>query len=435
LNEHGQLPPPDAVRIEELVNYFPYDYLPPMGAEPFTAHMEVSQCPWRTDHRLARIAIKGREIKSDRRPASNLVFLLDVSGSMNEPNKLPLVKKGMRMLVEQLGETDRVAIVTYAGNAGLVLASTSGDEKAKITAALDELQSGGSTAGAAGIKLAYEIARENFIEKGVNRVLLCTDGDFNVGVSDEGGLVRLAEEEAKNHVFLSILGFGMGNLNDSMLEQVSGKANGLYAFIDTEKEARKVLVEQISGTLVTIAKDVKIQIEFNPAKVKGYRLIGYENRILAAEDFNDDTKDAGEIGAGHNVTALYEIVPAEAKVEVDAAEIDELKYQQPAALTDAADSDELLTLKLRYKQPDGDKSSLISFPVDDDTQRFADASDDFQFAASVASFGMLLRGSRYAGEATLEGILETASESVGDDQWGYRAEFVELVKKAKELGR
>ncbi len=430
---HRQLPPPDAVRIEELVNYFPYDYLGPMGAHPFAAHMEVSECPWRPEHRLARIAIKGREIKTDRRPLSNLVFLLDVSGSMNEANKLPLVIKGMKMLVGELGENDRVAIVVYAGAAGLVLPSTSGDEKETILAALDKLQAGGSTAGAEGIKLAYQTARDNFIDGGVNRVLLCTDGDFNVGVSDTGGLVRMAEEEAKNNVFLSILGFGMGNHNDSMLEQVSGKANGAYAFIDTEKEARKVLVEQLSGTLVTIAKDVKIQVEFNPAKVQGYRLIGYENRVLAAEDFNDDKKDAGEIGAGHTVTALYEIVPADAKVDVDAADVDALKYQRPAQLTDEADSDELLTLKLRYKQPDGDKSTLISFPVDDNTQRFSEATDDFQFAAAVASFGMLLRDSAYSGNATYDAVSEIAAASVGEDEWGYRSEFLELVKQAKEL--
>jgi Ca-activated chloride channel family protein len=339
----------------------------------------------------------------------------------------------MTMLVEQLGENDRVAICVYASAAGMVLPSTRGDEKETIIAALDKLQAGGSTAGGAGIKLAYQVARDNFIEGGVNRVLLCTDGDFNVGLSDTGGLVRMAEDQAKNNVFLSILGFGMGNHNDAMLEQVSGKANGAYAFIDTEKEARKVLVEQLAGTLVTIAKDVKIQVEFNPAKVKGYRLIGYENRVLAAEDFNDDKKDAGEIGAGHTVTALYEIVPVDAKVDVDAADVDALKYQQPAKLTAAADSLELLTLKLRYKQPQGDKSTLISFPVDDDTQRFSEASDDFQFAAAVASFGMLLRGSAYSGNATYDAVSEIAAASVGDDQWGYRGEFLELVKQAKEL--
>ena len=431
----GRLPPTDAVRIEELVNYFPYDYLPPMGADPFTAHMEVAECPWRPEHRLARIAIKGREIKRDARPDSNLVFLLDVSGSMNQANKLPLVQRGMRMLIEQLGERDRVAIVTYAGKAGLVLPSTPGDEKAKITGAIDDLQPGGSTAGAAGIELAYKIALENFVEEGVNRVLLCTDGDFNVGTSNMGDLVRLAEKQAKENVFLSILGFGMDNLNDAMLEQVSGKANGTYAFIDTETEARKVLVDQMSGTLVTIAKDVKIQVEFNPAKVKGYRLVGYENRVLAAEDFNDDKKDAGEIGAGHTVTALYEIVPADAKAQVDAAEVDELKYQKPAALTAAADSDELLTLKLRYKQPDGNKSTLMSFPVDDNDQAFGETSEDFQFASAVASFGMLLRGSRYAGNATLEAVEEIAASSLGEDEWGYRAEFVELVQKAKAVGK
>jgi Ca-activated chloride channel family protein len=430
----GQLPPPDAVRIEELVNYFPYDYLAPMGDEkPFTAHMEVCECPWKPEHRLARIAIKGKEIKADKRPVSNLVFLIDVSGSMNEPNRLPLVIKGMKMLVEQLGEHDRVAMVVYAGAAGLVLPSTPGNERKTIIDALEKLSAGGSTAGGEGLKLAYQTAKDNFIEGGTNRVLLCTDGDFNVGVSDTAGIVRMAEEEAKNRVFLSILGFGIGNLNDSMLEQVANKANGMYAFIDTENEARKVLVEQLSGTLVTIAKDVKIQIEFNPKKVAAYRLIGYENRLLAAEDFNDDTKDAGEIGAGHNVTALYEIVPAAAETDVKTPEVDELKYQTGPSLTKAADSDELLTLKLRYKMPDGDTSWLQSFPVSDNTQRFSHASDDFQFAAAVASFGMLLRGSAYKGNATFDAVHEIAGAALGEDEAGYRKEFLTLVEKAKAL--
>ena len=431
----GRLPPPDSVRIEELVNYFHYDYLGPMAKHPFEADMEVCECPWQPEHRIARIAIQGRDMERDKRPPSNLVFLLDVSGSMNQANKLPLVKRGMEMLVDELGENDRVAIVVYAGAAGLVLPSTPGNEKAKIKAALDELHAGGSTAGAAGIKLAYETALENFIEDGVNRVLLCTDGDFNVGTSSTGGLVRMAEENAKRDVFLSILGFGMGNHNDSMLEQVSGKANGMYAFIDTENEARKVLVEQLSGTLVTIAKDVKIQIEFNPAKVQGYRLIGYENRILAAEDFNDDQKDAGEIGAGHSVTALYQIVPVGAPPIFRERNVDDLKYQDKPEPNEASDSNELLTLKLRYKEPDGEASTLISFPIEDNTQRFGEASDDFQFAASVASFGMLLRGSKFVGNATYDSVLETARESAGEDPWGYRKEFVGLVERAKELKR
>ncbi|MCA9269827.1 MAG: DUF3520 domain-containing protein, partial [Planctomycetales bacterium] len=357
----------------------------------------------------------------------------DVSGSMNDANKLPLVKRGMQMLVEQLGENDRVAIAVYAGAAGLVLPSTPGDQKETILAALDRLNAGGSTAGAAGIKLAYQVARDNFIKGGVNRVILCTDGDFNVGASGTGELVQMAETEAQDGVFLSILGFGIGNLNDSMLEQVSGKANGMYAFIDTENEARKVLVEQMSGTLVTIAKDVKIQIEFNPAKVNAYRLIGYENRILAAEDFNDDKKDAGEIGAGHTVTALYEIVPTDSASELTTPPVDELKYQADRALTEAAKSDELLTLKLRYKQPDGDTSSLMSFPVDDAALKFGETSKDFQFAAAVASFGMLLRGSQFAGDSNFDAVLEIATAGAERDPWGYRKEFLEIVKRAKEL--
>ena len=431
LMEYEQLPPPDAVRIEELLNYFPYDYLGPMGPHPFAARMDVTRCPWQPEHRLARVAIKGREIELDQRPASNLVFLIDTSGSMNDSNKLPLVVKGMKMLVKQLGPTDRVAIVVYASSAGVVLPSTPGDQKKKILDALDSLHAGGSTAGGAGIKRAYQAARDNFIEGGVNRVLLCTDGDFNVGVADTGGLVRLAEAEADQGVFLSILGFGIGNLNDAMLEQVSGRANGTYAFIDTENEARKVLVEQMGGTLVTIAKDVKIQVEFNPARVKAYRLIGYENRLLAAEDFNDDKQDAGEIGAGHAVTALYELVPAHAQGELHTPDVDDLKYQQDRELTDAAASDELLTLKLRYKEPDGETSKLLQFPVTDDVQPFSDADDDFRFAAAVASFGMLLRDSEHAGDATYDAVEAIAAGSLGDDRWGYRKEFVEMVQRAK----
>jgi Ca-activated chloride channel family protein len=352
---------------------------------------------------------------------------------MNEANKLPLVIRGLEMLTRELTKNDRVAIVVYAGAAGLVLPSTSGDEQEAILAALKKLEAGGSTAGAEGINLAYKTAEENFIDAGVNRVILCTDGDFNVGVSDTGSLVRLAEEQAKKNIFLSILGFGIGNLNDEMLEQVSNQANGMYAFIDTENEARKVLVEQMSGTLVTIAKDVKIQIEFNPAKVAAYRLIGYENRILAAEDFNDDKKDAGEIGAGHTVTALYEIVPVIAKAKPAVSTVDALKYQRPSELTEAAESDELLTLKLRYKTPEGEKSTLLSEPVDDSTEPFGKVSDDFKFAAAVASFGMLLRGSEYSGDATMDAVLEIASDGAKHDPWGYRKEFLEIVKRAKEL--
>jgi Ca-activated chloride channel family protein len=443
LLEHRMLPPPDAVRIEELVNYFDYDYDGPADEHPFAAHLEAAECPWNTKHRLVRIALKGREME-EKRPASNLVFLLDVSGSMDEPNKLPLVQKGMSMLVRQLGENDRVAIVVYAGAAGLVLPSTPGSDQPAILESINRLHAGGSTNGGEGIRLAYQTALDHLIAGGVNRVILCTDGDFNVGVTSTGEITRLAEEHAKAGVYLSVLGFGMGNHNDAMLEEISNKANGNYAFIDTESEARKVLVEQMNGTLVTIAKDVKIQVEFNPAQVAAYRLLGYENRILAAEDFNDDKKDAGEIGAGHTVTALYEIVPAEKgkrdeqPAETDKAAtppaVDDLKYQSTRKLTKEAKSSELLTLKLRYKQPDADTSTLMSMPLAKSDARFAAASRDFQFAASVAAFGMILRGSQFKGDATLDAVEEIAESAKGDDRFGYRGEFLGLVKAAKTLG-
>jgi Ca-activated chloride channel family protein len=433
LMQQGVMPRPDAVRIEELVNYFTYDYAPPTGNTPFAAHLEVAECPWAPAHRLVRIGIKGKDIDRGERPTSNLVFLLDVSGSMNRPNKLPLVKQGMKMLVDQLSENDSVAIVVYAAATGLVLDSTTGDHKQVILDALDRLNAGGSTNGGAGIQLAYQTALDRFVQGGVNRVILCTDGDFNVGVTGTDQLVRLAEQNAKTGVFLSVLGFGMGNHNDAMLEQISGKGNGNYAFIDTETEARKVLVEQMAGTLVTIAKDVKIQVEFNPQQVAAYRLIGYENRILAAQDFNDDKKDAGEIGAGHTVTALYEIVPAGANTDVRVPAVDELRYQTKGQANEAAASGELLTLKMRFKQPDGDTSSKLEFPARDEGKRFGQASKDFRFAAAAAAFGMLLRDSQHKGNVTYAGVLEIATESATGDTSGYRDEFLKMVAKAKEL--
>ncbi len=432
LLSEGRLPPPDAVRIEELINYFDYDYAGPDDDVPFAAHVEVTACPWKAGHRLVRIALKGKEIPAEQRPASNLVFLLDVSGSMGSPDKLPLLKEGMKLLAKQLREQDRVAIVVYAGSEGLVLPSTSGAQQATIIDALNRLQAGGSTNGGAGIELAYRIARENFIRDGVNRVLLCTDGDFNVGTTSQGALQRVVEEKARSGVFLSVLGFGRGNLNDAMMETISNKGNGNYAYIDGVGEARKVLVEQIGGTLVTIAKDVKIQIEFNLALAVAYRLIGYENRILAAEDFNDDKKDAGEIGAGHTVTALYEVVPP--GMEVDLPSVDSLKYQAPAKLSqDQPATDELLTLKLRYKQPDADVSKLLQFPVADSDASFGQASGELQFASAVASFGMLLRNSQHKGTATYDAVLEIATASKGADEHGYRSEFLEMVRRAKVL--
>ncbi len=431
----GHLPRPDAVRIEELLNYFDYDYAPPSADDkhPFAARATVTACPWNKEHRLARIALKGKTMNKDERPACNLVFLLDTSGSMNAPNKLPLVIDGMQMLLKQLDEKDQVAITVYAGSAGLVLDSTKATKRKKIRKALTQLSAGGSTNGGAGIALAYQTARDNFIADGVNRVILCTDGDFNVGTTGTDELVRMVEQEAKGGVFLSVLGFGMGNHNDAMLEKVSGRGNGNYAFIDNDKEAHKVLVDQTSGTLVTIAKDVKLQVEFNPTHVSSYRLIGYENRVLAKEDFNDDKKDAGEIGAGHAVTALYEIVPAGVEADASRPKVDDLKYQKDLKPTEAADSDEMLTLKLRYKQPDGDTSTLVEFPVVDEGGKFKDADVDVRFAAAVAGFGMQLRRSEYAGNWTLNEVLKAAQEAKGEDKYELRAEFVELVRKAKEL--
>ncbi|QDU88139.1 von Willebrand factor [Pirellulimonas nuda] len=453
LLEGGRLPPPDAVRLEEFVNYFGYDYSGPevdseaapspgpspqggRGDVPFASHIEVAGCPWAPTHRLVRIGLKGRELAADKRPLSNLVFLIDVSGSMQDSNKLPLVVEGFKALVRELGENDRVAIVVYASSEGLALDSTPGDQQDKILAALGQLAAGGSTAGGAGIELAYKIAEDHKIAGGCNRVILCTDGDFNVGTTSTAALQRMVEEKAKETgVFLSVCGFGRGNLNDAMMETVSNKGNGSYYYVDGMREARRVFVDGLTGTLVTIAKDVKIQVEFNPAQVAGYRLLGYENRMLRTEDFNDDTKDAGEIGAGHTVTALYEIVPTGASVP--AGEVDELKYQpkKPEAPADAGGkpSDELLTLKMRYKQPESDTSSKLEWAVKDGGNSFAEASKYTQFAAAVASFGMLLRGSEYAGDATLDAVLEIAASATGDDPKGERAEFLDIVRAAKRI--
>ncbi len=430
----NQRPPADAVRIEELVNYFPYDYAPPTGNVPFAASLEVADAPWAPEHRLVRIGLKGREVSDAQRPAANLVFLLDVSGSMNQPNKLPLLKQSLRLLVNKLRPDDRVAIAVYAGSSGLVLPSTSAAQQGAIIDALENLRAGGSTNGAMGIHLAYDIAKANFIPGGVNRVILATDGDFNVGTTSEGELVRLIEEKAKSGVFLSVLGFGMGNLKDGTLEQLADKGNGNYAYIDTLAEARKTLVEQAGGTLVTIAKDVKIQVEFNPLKVAAYRLIGYENRVLAKEDFNNDAVDAGEIGAGHTVTALYEIVPVGAPLPDSTGAVDALKYQRPAAVV-MNDRAELLTVKIRYKEPAGDVSSKLEFPLVDAGVRFADASPDFKFATAVAGFGMALRDSPHKGQLTLAQVTEWGRAGLGQDAGGYRTEFLSLVDTAGSLLR
>ncbi|MDD3275497.1 MAG: von Willebrand factor type A domain-containing protein [Kiritimatiellales bacterium] len=431
LNE-GRLPPKDAVRIEEMINYFDYNYAPPRGNVPFATHMELSRCPWNEEHKLVRIGLKGRVIEQAARPPLNLVFLLDVSGSMNQENKLPLVQRAMTMLAQQLDKRDHVAIVVYAGSSGLVLPPTSGANSRTIIAALKRLKAGGGTNGGQGIQLAYSTALENFNKDGVNRVILCTDGDFNIGVTQGGDLNRLIEEKAKSGIFLSVLGFGTGNTKDSTMEQLADRGNGNYAYIDTFNEARKVLVDQMSGTLVTIAKDVKIQVEFNPARVAGYRLIGYENRMLATEDFNDDKKDAGEIGAGHTVTALYEIIPAGQPVN-NTPDIDDLKYQPTASDALAGNSGELLTVKLRYKEPDGDISAKLEFPLMDTARSFSETSPDFRFATAVAGFGMLLRDSDYKGTLTCEQVLEWAARSQGNDEFGYRREFIDLVRKAGTL--
>ena len=516
LNQN-QLPPRDAVRIEELLNYFTYDYAPPTGAHPFAAHVEVAGCPWAPEHRLVRVGLKGRELKADKRPPSNFVFLIDVSGSMSPVTRLPLIKQSLRALVKRMTENDRVAMVVYASSSGTVLESTSAVNKEVILAAIDRLEAGGSTNGGEGIQRAYDLAVANFIKGGVNRVLLCTDGDFNVGITDRGQLLRLIEEKAKSGVFLTTLGVGDDNFKDATLQQLADKGNGNYHYLDSVEEGHKVLVEQMNATLVTIAKDVKIQIEFNPAQASAYRLIGYEKRILAKQDFNNDAKDAGEIGAGHTVTALYEVVPpgvqlrgdvdplkyqvntdntARSKIEELSARLnqklaelealkaerakrearptemkiatrtpaewheiraalaknlEELKRVKPVDAARVASNEEqirvmdkilgqlghlrteLLTLKLRYKAPDGDKSTLMEIPVTDSGAKLARASADFKFASAVASFGMVLKDSAFKGTATFDSALELAQEGKGDDTHGYRAEFINLLGKAKAL--
>lgn len=428
-------PPPDAVRIEELINYFSYDYpVPDKGGHPFSVTTELAPAPWQSQHYLVRIGLKGYEIPWEERPPSNLVFLVDVSGSMEDANKLGLVKQALGELTQRFDRRDRVAIVVYAGSSGLALPSTTADNQETIQHALNNLQAGGSTNGGQGIELAYAVAQEQFIAGGNNRVILCTDGDFNVGVSDRGQLTRLIEDKAKSGVFLSICGFGMGNYQDDMMEALSNKGNGNYAYIDDLREARKVFGSDLAGTMLTIAKDVKIQVEFNPANVAAYRLIGYENRKLAAQDFNDDQKDAGEIGAGHTVTALYEIIP----VGVDSptlpgAGVDPLKYQtaRDNSALQSKLADEWVTVKLRYKQPDGDASTLMTTVVNGPDGHQPSA--DFQFATAVAEFGMLLRNSEHAGNANWPAVIERARQSLGNDEGGHRSEFVELAKAAQSL--
>lgn len=425
----GQRPPKDAVRLEEMVNYFHYEYPQPKGEDPFSINTEISSAPWNEKHKLVLIGLQGKNIPKENLPPSNLVFLIDVSGSMQDVNKLPLLKSSFKLLVQQLREQDHVAIVVYAGAAGLVLPSTSGADKKIILEALDQLEAGGSTAGGAGIRLAYEVAKQNFNKEGNNRVILATDGDFNIGESSNGAMERLIEEKRKEGVFLTVMGFGMGNYKDSKMETIADKGNGNYLYIDSILEAQKALVNEFGGTLFTIAKDVKLQIEFNPAKVKAYRLIGYENRMLKSEDFNNDKKDAGELGSGHTVTALYEIIPV--GVESEFYKIDELKYQTSKLDPKTSTGNELMTVKFRYKKPDGDVSKLIVHPLVDGNTPLEKTSDNFRWASSVAAFGMLLRESEFLNKFSEDSIIRLAQNAKGEDNEGYRAEFISLIKADK----
>ncbi len=432
----GNLPPKDAVRIEEMINYFDYNYEQPKGNAPVNIVTEIGTAPWNSQHRLVHIGLKAKNIPTEKLPPSNLVFLIDVSGSMNSHNKLPLLVSSLRLLTDNLRDQDKVAIVVYAGNSGLVLPSTSGDNKQAIKEALSKLSAGGSTAGGAGIQLAYKVATENFIKGGNNRIILATDGDFNVGANSDADMQTLIEEKRKSGVFLTVLGFGMGNYKDSKMEVLANKGNGNYAYIDDINEARKVLINEFGGTLFTVAKDVKLQIEFNPAKVQAYRLIGYENRLLNNEDFNDDQKDAGEMGAGHTVTALYEIIPVGVESKF-LKSVDALKYQNvPKTTPSSKNTNEMLTVKIRYKQPDGNQSKLLEQPVVDRYhEKLSNTSDNFRFSASVAMFGMLLRQSEFVQESSFEKAITIAEGAKGTDKEGYRAEYVKLAKSAQLLAK
>ncbi|MFK7774162.1 MAG: von Willebrand factor type A domain-containing protein [Saprospiraceae bacterium] len=428
---NGQMPPKDAVRIEEFVNYFNYDYPQPKGEDPFSINTEISDCPWNQDHKLVHIGLQGYELPKEQMPPSNLVFLLDVSGSMSDYNKLPLLKKAFQLLTQQMREEDRVSIVVYAGASGLVLPPTSGNNKNKIMAALEKLNAGGSTAGTAGIQLAYQTAESTFIKNGNNRIILATDGDFNVGTSSISELVRLIEEKRESGVFLSILGFGMGNYKDGRMEELADNGNGNYAYIDNFQEAKKVFVQEMGGTLHTIAKDVKLQIEFNPAHVKEYRLVGYENRKLKNEDFNNDKKDAGDLGAGHTVTAIYEIIPTSSET-TSAGKVDPLKYQDRSVKRWAKIDADWMTIKLRYKKPNEDVSKLLEVTTKDNGLSLQATSNNFRFSAAVASFAMMLRDSKFKGNATYDNISEMTQGALGKDEHGYRKEFLDLIQKAKQ---
>ncbi len=428
IEQQNQLPPADAVRIEEFINYFPYHYPEPSGKHPFSVSSDLSTCPWQPAHKLLRIGLKGKSVSFAESEPSNLVFLLDVSGSMDAANKLPLLKRSLKLVVDQMREEDHLSIVVYAGAAGVVLPPTSGAKKEVILDALDRLEAGGSTAGSEGIKLAYETAQKHFRKAGNNRVILATDGDFNVGPSSDAELTRLIEEKRKQGVFLTVLGFGMGNYKDSKMEKLADTGNGNYAYIDSLNEARKVLVEEMGSTLLTIAKDVKLQLEFNPAKVKSYRLIGYENRLLAAEDFDDDSKDAGELGAGTTVTALYEITPADGQESTH-----HFKYLSTEVRNAAKHSNELLSVKLRYKPPTSDTSTLLKHVVLDQVTPWEKVVPDFRFAAAVASYGMQLRQSEYKGQWGLNNVLTEARRGLGNDPDAYRQNFLKLASQTQKL--
>ncbi|HBS85410.1 MAG: hypothetical protein A2W91_16510 [Bacteroidetes bacterium GWF2_38_335] len=429
--EMGQLPPADAVRIEEMINYFDYDYKEPKGEHPFSVVTEMAECPWNKDNKLVHIGIQGKSLDYNNLKPCNLVFLIDASGSMEDSNKLPLLKQAFRMLVKGLSKNDKVAIVTYAGAAGLVLPSVPATSIFEINDALDKLMAGGSTAGGEGIELAYKVAKENYIKGGNNRVILATDGDFNVGMSSSGDLVRLIEEKRKDDIYLTICGFGMGNYKDSRMEEISNAGNGNYFYIDNEKEAEKVFVTELRANLFTIAKDVKIQVEFNPANVQAYRLIGYENRVMNNEDFDDDTKDAGEIGAGHTVTAIYEIIPT--GVQSKYTKAFNLKYQE--IKPKKGSENEMMSLSFRYKPIDKEESVLIKETVEKADNKFNTASENFRFSAAVAGFGMLLRNSEYKGNLTFDDVMNIAKKSQGKDKEGYRNEFLTLIEKADEISK
>jgi Ca-activated chloride channel homolog len=432
--QQGQLPPSGAVRIEELINYFHYDYPQPVGNDPFSINTEIGNCAWNPEHKLVMIGLQGKKIPVENLPASNLVFLIDVSGSMMEPEKLPLVQRSLSMLVDQLREQDRVSLVVYAGNAGLVMPSTSGFEKKKIKDAIERLEAGGSTAGGAGIQLAYKVAEQHFVKGGNNRVILCTDGDFNVGPSSDSDLLDMIEKEKKSGVFLTVLGFGMGNYKDSKMEKLADKGNGNHAYIDNENEARKVLVNEFGGTLFTIAKDVKLQIEFNPAIVQAYRLIGYENRMLNKEDFNSDSKDAGELGSGHTVTAIYEIIPVGVRNEFPES-VDPLKYQKKIKPVNSIAGNEIMNIKFRYKTPDGEKSKLIEHALVYPLQTVNETSVNFRFVSAVAQFGMLLRNSAFKQQSSFDRTYVMAKNALGKDSEGYRSEFLELIRDAGRISK